>query len=55
MSADTASIVVGVDGSEASLDALRWALTHAASTGATVRAVTAWAFPEEPTPFGIVP
>ena len=48
-------IVVGVDGSEASLDALRWAARQARLTGAPLLAVTAWAFPEHPTPFGIVP
>jgi nucleotide-binding universal stress UspA family protein len=38
-------IVVGVDGSPASLDALRWAVAQAALTGAVVEAVTAWQFP----------
>ncbi|MEV7982270.1 universal stress protein [Streptomyces sp. NPDC086519] len=36
------SIVVGVDGSEASLAALRWAAEHARSTHANVLAVRAW-------------
>ncbi|WP_171788929.1 universal stress protein [Acidimicrobium ferrooxidans] len=35
-------VVVGVDGSDASLGALRWALDEAAIRGATVEAVTAW-------------
>lgn len=35
-------IVVGVDGSEPSIDALRWAVTQAGFTGATVRVVTTW-------------
>lgn len=33
-------VVVGVDGSPAADAALHWALTHAAATGTTVRAVT---------------
>jgi nucleotide-binding universal stress UspA family protein len=38
-------IVVGVDGSESSKCALRWALKQAALSGATVHAVTSWEFP----------
>jgi nucleotide-binding universal stress UspA family protein len=38
-------IVVGVDGSPASLDALEWAVRQGALTGAVVEAVTAWYFP----------
>jgi nucleotide-binding universal stress UspA family protein len=38
-------IVVGVDGSPASLDALEWAVRQGALTGAVVEAVTAWHFP----------
>jgi nucleotide-binding universal stress UspA family protein len=38
-------VVVGVDGSEPSKDALRWAIRYARMTGATVRAVTVWHFP----------
>ena len=38
-------IVVGVDGSPSSLDALRWAVDQAALTGAGVRAVIAWEYP----------
>ncbi|MCI2416475.1 universal stress protein [Saccharopolyspora sp. K220] len=38
-------IVVGVDGSESSKCALRWALKQAALTGAVVQAVTSWEFP----------
>lgn len=37
-------IVVGVDGSEGSQRALRWALDEAAARGASVRAVLAWSF-----------
>ena len=40
-----AEIVVGVDGSPSSLDALRWAVGQAGLTGATVRAVLAWEYP----------
>ncbi|PWI44735.1 universal stress protein [Streptomyces sp. ICBB 8177] len=39
-------IVVGVDGSSTSKDALRWALRQARVTGATVEAVTAWEYPQ---------
>ncbi|MFC4035842.1 universal stress protein [Streptomyces polygonati] len=38
-------IVVGVDGSEPSLQALRWAARQAALTGSTLEAVTAWELP----------
>src|SRR6266540_801982 len=38
-------VVVGVDGSEPSRDALRWAVHYARTTGAIVRAVTVWHFP----------
>jgi len=38
-------IVVGVDGSEHSKLALRWAVSISATTGATIEAVTAWHFP----------
>lgn len=37
-------IVVGVDGSPSSLEALAWAAGQARSTGATLEAVTAWEF-----------
>jgi len=40
-----ARIVVGVDGSDCSKDALRWAARQAEFTGATVDAVLAWEFP----------
>ena len=39
-------IVVGIDGSPASLQALRWALDQAKRTEATVTAVMAWIVPE---------
>lgn len=38
-------VVVGVDGSEGSKDALRWAVRQARFTGATVQAVIAWQYP----------
>ena len=38
-------IVVGVDGSDCSKDALRWAARQAELTGATVDAIMAWRFP----------
>ncbi len=38
-------IVAGVDGSEDSKEALRWAARQAALTGAEVHAVTAWQVP----------
>jgi len=48
-------IVVGVDGSDRSLEALRWAARQASLTGAQLHVVTGWFYPEFPTPFGIVP
>lgn len=41
----TNRIVVGVDGSTQSLQALRWAAQFAGTCGATLRAVTVWEFP----------
>ncbi|GLW57986.1 universal stress protein [Kitasatospora phosalacinea] len=41
-------IVVGVDGSPASVDALRWAVGQAHAVGADVEAVTAWLHPSAP-------
>lgn len=38
-------IVVGVDGSKASIDALRWADRQASLTGADLEAVSAWELP----------
>jgi nucleotide-binding universal stress UspA family protein len=38
-------VVVGVDGSQESRDALRWGLRFARLTGAGVRALTAWQYP----------
>lgn len=39
------SIVVGVDGSDASKAALRWAAKYAQLTGGNVQAVISWEFP----------
>ncbi len=47
-SSDTSTrptVVVGVDGSEASQDALKWAADYAAVAGAQLRAVSAWQWP----------
>jgi len=38
-------IVVGVDGSDGSIDALRWAVEEARLRGATVEAVHSWHYP----------
>ncbi|MFE0458809.1 universal stress protein [Kitasatospora sp. NPDC058965] len=38
-------IVVGVDGSPSSIDALRWAVDQARSSGASIEAITAWQYP----------
>lgn len=45
MDASKQRIVVGVDGSAQSKEALRWALEHARLTGASVDAVSAWRYP----------
>jgi nucleotide-binding universal stress UspA family protein len=39
-------VVVGIDGSTESIAALGWASRYAAATGAKVRAVHAWHYPE---------
>ena len=38
-------VVVGVDGSDESVAALRWAARYATATGARVRALLAWHYP----------
>ncbi len=38
-------VIVGVDGTPSSVNALRWAARQAELTGATLRVVTTWAFP----------
>lgn len=45
MHASRQRIVVGIDGSDHSKAALRWALGQARLTGASVDAVTAWRYP----------
>jgi nucleotide-binding universal stress UspA family protein len=45
-------IVVGVDGSEGSQAAIRWAVEEAARRRDTVRAVSAWGYPYVPGPEG---
>lgn len=46
------TVVVGVDGSEPSRQALHWAARHAAMAGAELKVVTTWEFP---TTFGWAP
>jgi nucleotide-binding universal stress UspA family protein len=48
-------IVAGVDGSDSSLSALRWAIRQARLTGAPVDAVAAWHYPAAGGGFGYVP
>jgi nucleotide-binding universal stress UspA family protein len=48
-------IVAGVDGSDSSLSALRWAIRQAGLTGATVQAVAAWHYPVAPGGYGWPP
>ncbi|AZM73590.1 universal stress protein [Streptomyces sp. KPB2] len=43
---ETGRIVVGVDGSDASKQAVRWAVRQAELTHGAVEAVTAWEFPQ---------
>jgi nucleotide-binding universal stress UspA family protein len=45
VSATRSVIVVGIDGSDNSVDALRWALQQAQLTGTAVRAVASWRWP----------
>jgi nucleotide-binding universal stress UspA family protein len=57
---DVSRVVVGVDGTDASRDALHWAVDYASRTGAQVQAVTAWQWPvsmvtDLPTPAGFDP
>jgi nucleotide-binding universal stress UspA family protein len=47
----TERIVVGVDGSTSSLDALRWAVAQARATGAVVDAIAAWE--QQPYAYGV--
>jgi nucleotide-binding universal stress UspA family protein len=49
-------VVVGVDGSPESVEALAWAASYAAATGATITAVHAWHYPAAgPVPAGRPP
>jgi nucleotide-binding universal stress UspA family protein len=50
-------VVVGVDGSDESVQALRWAARYGAATGAPVRAVLAWHYPTAASvpPVGLTP
>jgi nucleotide-binding universal stress UspA family protein len=50
-------VLVGVDGSDESIGALRWAARYAAATGATIRAVLCWHYPAAvgPAPVGKAP
>lgn len=45
MSEGTGRILVGVDGSPASIDAIKWAAKQAALTGDTLIAITSWSIP----------
>ena len=45
MTSGPARIVVGVDGSDGSKEALRWAIRQAELTGAALDAVIAWQYP----------
>jgi nucleotide-binding universal stress UspA family protein len=46
-------VVVGVDGSESSLRALRWAAQQASLLGSPLEVVTAWTFPDHPAPLDV--
>ena len=52
MTAQEKRIVVGVDSSESSKAALRWAIRQARLTGGSVDAVTAWRYPAT---YGLAP
>lgn len=52
-SSERSKVVVGVDGSEPSLRALRWAADQAALMGIPLEVVTAWTFPEHPAPLDV--
>ncbi len=49
-------VIVGVDGSQESIEALRWAARYATATGAKITAVHAWHYPAAgPVPAGRAP
>ena len=54
---DGGLVVVGVDGSEESVAALRWAAYYATAAGATVQALIAWHYPDVAgaAPVGVAP
>ena len=47
MTESTGRIVVGVDGSDASVDAVRWAVRQAELTHSELEALTSWSFPNQ--------
>jgi nucleotide-binding universal stress UspA family protein len=49
------TIVVGVDGSDASKEALRWAAEEARLRGASLRAIHAWSYPIGAAGLGLMP
>ncbi|HEX9065283.1 MAG TPA: universal stress protein [Streptosporangiaceae bacterium] len=53
----TGRVLVGVDGSDSSTAALRWAAHYAQATGSTLTAVLAWHFPSAAggPPVGVAP
>jgi nucleotide-binding universal stress UspA family protein len=48
-------IVVGIDGSPPSVEAVRWAIKQAELTGASVDAVSAWQYPASTGAYGWAP
>ena len=40
------NVVVGIDGSEHSMDALRWGAAYAHAMGLTLRPIVAWSYPQ---------
>jgi nucleotide-binding universal stress UspA family protein len=48
-------IVVGLDGTDASVSALRWAIEEASLRGAVVRAINTWSVPVMASPVGVLP
>ena len=45
MAAKDQRVIVGVDGSDASLEALRWAVSYAQGVGGVVQAIKTWHYP----------
>ena len=48
-------IVVGIDGSEQAVEALRWAIGEARLRGATIDAIDAWNYPYVVVPGATIP